>query len=232
MSAPNDSVSDISVPDASARAIDLSIYLVTDEALCGERGVVQTAIDAVAGGATTVQLRHKNASDEQLLETLLQLAHAISDRATLLVNDRVDVFTRAKALGAAVHGVHVGQGDLDPRAVRALIGEDAILGLSADSAAHLAAVRALPAGTADYLGVGAVRATSTKPDHPPVLGIDGFAAVTAQAALPCVAIGGIGLADAQPLRRVGAAGIAVVSAICAATDAREAAAQLREEWSA
>lgn len=209
---------------------DPSVYLVTDSGLCGDRGVAPTVLDAVGGGVTAVQLRDKHASDDQVLETLVAIAGSIGDRATLLVNDRVDVFLRARALGTLVHGVHVGQTDFDPATVRRLIGPGAILGLSANTVDHLSAAEALPAGTVDYLGIGAVHATSTKSDHPPVLGIHGFRTIVEQVRLPCVAIGGIGIDDVRPLREAGAAGVAVVSAICAATDARAAAARLVEEW--
>ncbi|POH63574.1 MULTISPECIES: thiamine phosphate synthase [Cryobacterium] len=209
---------------------DLSLYLVTDTALCGARGVLRTVIDAVAGGITTVQVRDKTGSDDDVLRLLLQVADAVGDRATVVVNDRVDVYLRALAERAAVHGLHVGQGDEAVARVRDRVGSDAIVGITANTPAELDRVFALPAGTVDYLGVGVIRATSTKPDHPPVLGVPGFAALAATSALSCVAIGGIGLADVWPLRRAGAAGVAVVSAVCAAPDARAAASALHREW--
>lgn len=91
-------------------------------------------------------------------------------------------------------------------------------------------MRALPSGTVDYLGVGVIRPTATKPDHPAPLGLDGFAALAAATPLPCVAIGGITVADAAPLRRAGAAGLAVVSALCTAEDPAAAARRFRTEW--
>lgn len=209
---------------------DLSLYLVTDSALCGARGVLATVIDAVAGGISTVQVRDKTASDDAVLRLVLQVAGAVGDRATVIVNDRVDVYLRALAEGAAVHGLHVGQGDEAVARVRGRVGPDAVVGITANTPAEFARVFALPAGTVDYLGVGVIRATATKPDHPPVLGVPGFAALARGSALPCVAIGGVGLADVWPLRQAGAAGVAVVSAICAAPDARAAARALQREW--
>jgi thiamine-phosphate diphosphorylase len=79
----------------------------------------------------------------------------------------------------------------------------------------------------DYLGVGVIRPTSTKPDHPPALGIDGFAAFAANTTVPCVAIGGVRVSDVAPLREAGAAGVAVVSAICGAEDPAAASRALR-----
>lgn len=210
--------------------IDLSLYLVTDTAQCGARGVVETARRAVAGGMTCVQVRDKGARDAELLDLVTRVANAVGERAAVLVDDRAEVARRARESGAAVHGVHVGQGDGDPVRVRRLLGPDAIVGLTAHTAEHLAAAAALPPGSVDYLGVGAVAATATKPDHPPVLGIGGFARVAAAAAYPCVAIGGLGPAHVRDLRDAGAAGVAVVSAVCASADPEAAARALAEEW--
>ncbi|MFK4728919.1 bifunctional hydroxymethylpyrimidine kinase/phosphomethylpyrimidine kinase [Agromyces mediolanus] len=223
----------------SARpALDLSLYLVTDAALCGERGVAATVESAVTGGATIVQLRDKHASDEELLGLLAELDERIAGRVPLVVNDRLDLVLQARAAGIRVDGVHLGQGDAAVLRARAELGPDAIVGLTANTAAHLNAVAGLPAGTVDYLGVGVIRPTSTKPDHPPALGIPGFAAIrsaakdAAGAPLPCVAIGGVGRADAAALRAAGAAGLAVVSALCAAPDPGRAAAGFLAAWRA
>lgn len=213
-------------------ALDLSLYLVTDPVLCGERGVVDVVARAVDGGVRVVQLRDKHAEASDLLAQLEALAEAIDGRAALLVNDRLDVALAARASGIRVDGVHLGQGDATVEAARERLGADAIVGLTANSRAHLDAVARLPRGTVDYLGVGVIRPTTTKPDHPPALGVDGFGRVASETELPCVAIGGIGLADLAPLRAAGAAGVAVVSAICAADDPREAAEAFAVEWAA
>jgi thiamine-phosphate pyrophosphorylase len=148
----------------------------------------------------------------------------------VLVNDRVDVYHALRVQGVAVAGVHVGQSDVPVGVVRDLVGPDAVVGLTAHRSEHLADLAAMPAGTADYLGVGALRATSTKGDHPPARGLAGLAAVWRATPTPCVAIGGIRPADVAGLRASGAAGVAVVSGICAAPDPRSAAARLRAEW--
>lgn len=153
-------------------------------------------------------------------------------RTRLVVNDRVDVFLAARAAGAAVDGVHIGQSDLPPEAVRALIGATAILGLSASTPEHFAAVAALRPGTVDYLGTGAVRPTPTKKDHPAPLGFPGLARLLTTAPLPCVAIGGLGHGDAAAVHAAGARGMAVVRAVCAAGDPYAATASLRSEWDA
>lgn len=221
----------------SARdALDLSLYLVTDTALCGARGVAATVAEAVAGGVRIVQLRDKQASDAELIDRLAELALVIDGRAALVVNDRADLALAARERGIRVDGVHLGQGDGAVLEARRLLGPDAIVGLTANRPEHFERVAALPAGTVDYLGVGVIHPTTTKPGHPPVQGVDGFARLAAAArdgdgsAVPCVAIGGIGLDDVAPLRAAGAAGVAVVSAICAAPDARAAVAAFLREW--
>lgn len=215
----------------SARPLDLSIYLVADAATITGRSLVDVVAEAVDGGASTVQIRGKDLSAAELLALVEAAAAHTRGRATLLVNDRVDVYLAAKAAGAAVDGVHIGQTDLPADRVRGLVGDDAIIGLSASLPRQLEALRRLPAGSVDYLGVGAVRATPTKKDHPTPIGWAGFAAFAAQAhEFPCVAIGGVGPGDARDARRAGAAGIAVVRAICSAAYPAAAAAALRFEW--
>lgn len=206
------------------------LYLVTDAQLCGSRTVLETVRAAVAGGVATVQIREKTASAADFYDLVTRVADAVGDRAVVLVDDRVDVYLATRAAGARVHGVHVGQDDLPATQVRAIVGEDALIGLTANTPAHLAQVHTLPAGTVDYLGVGVIRPTSTKPDHPAPLGIAGFEAISAATKLPCVAIGGITIDDVDPLRRAGAAGVAVVSALCTATDPGRIATEFLREW--
>jgi thiamine-phosphate diphosphorylase len=209
---------------------DPGVYLVTDSALCGGRGVIETVRAAVAGGISTIQIREKDASAADFYQLVLRTSEAIGDRAVILVNDRIDVYLAARAAGARVHGVHLGQSDLPVAAARAIIGDDAIMGLTANSADHFARVAHLPANTVDYLGVGVIRATATKVDHPTPIGVDGFASIADAVSSPCVAIGGIRLDDVNALRRAGAAGVAVVSALCAAADPELAAQQFVKEW--
>lgn len=209
---------------------DLSLYLVTDATLCGDRGVVETVRRAVDGGVRIVQLRDKDASDAETVDQLLALSQAIDGRALLVVNDRLDAAVAARERGARVDGVHLGQGDASVLRAREVLGPEALIGLTANSPAHLDAVEALPSGTVDYLGVGVIRPTTTKPDHPAPLGVEGFRGLVSRSALPCVAIGGVGMDDTEALREAGAAGLAVVSALCAADDPATTARQFRRRW--
>ncbi|WP_417235472.1 thiamine phosphate synthase [Arthrobacter sp.] len=208
------------------------IYLVADAASTAGRPLADIVAAAVASGISTIQLRCKDLPARAFLDEVAACAPQAAGRALLLVNDRIDVYLAARAAGLAVNGVHIGQQDLPADAVRDLIGPDAVLGLSASTPAHFAAVAALPAGTVDYLGTGAVRPTPTKKDHPTPLGFAGLGRLVAQAPLPCVAIGGLGHGDAADVHAAGAAGMAVVRAICAAADPGASAVNLRAEWAA
>jgi len=210
------------------------VYLVTDGVLADRHGlgVLGVVRAAVHGGVRMVQVRDKDASARDLLALSSAVADAVGDRATVVVDDRLDVALAARHAGRRVAGVHLGQSDVPAEAARALLGADAHVGLTANTPEHLAAVHRLPRGTVDLLGVGVVHPTATKADHPPALGHAGFARIAAATDLPCVAIGGVTLDDVAPLHAGGAAGVAVVSGICAAADPGSAAAAYVAAWSA
>jgi thiamine-phosphate pyrophosphorylase len=212
---------------------DLSVYLVTDARLVAAAGhdLVELVRAATGNGVTAVQVREKDAPAGVFLDTVLRIADVIPGDVALIVNDRVDVFLAARAAGAPVAGVHVGQSDLPVASVRELIGPDAILGLSAATDEQLCHAAASPARV-DYVGVGALHATSTKKDAPAPLGHDRFARLVALSGLPSVGIGGVTQTDLPQMRSAGAAGAAVVSAICSADQPAEAARQLRAAWEA
>ena len=203
------------------RRFDLSLYLVLDPNLCRPLGMVETARRAVAGGVTMVQLRDKDASPAQMIETGRALKAALHGTGVpLIVNDDVEA---AIAIGA--DGLHVGQDDRDALTARRLIGPDMILGLSVETEALAAAVD--PA-VVDYVGAGPVFATQTKPGHKPPIGLEGLARLIAATSLPAVAIGGLKTGHAEPVLRAGARGLAVVSAICGQPDPQTAAFELSE----
>lgn len=205
---------------------DLSLHFVTDHRVPFSRlrDIVDQAVDA---GVTVVQLRDKVATGGELYARALDLAEVIAGRCAFVVDDRLDIVLAARANGARVDGIHLGQSDLPVDIARTLLGPDALVGWTANTPAHLAAAAAFPDGTLDYLGVGVIHATATKPDHPRPLGVDGFAELAASTVLPCVAIGGIDVDDVAPLRRAGAAGVAVVSAVCGADEPGAVVRELR-----
>jgi thiamine-phosphate pyrophosphorylase len=206
-------------------AFDPTLYLVTDTALSAPRTVPDVVRAAVAGGVTAVQVRDKTASRRELYELTLAVQEVLAGTGVaLFVDDAVDV-----ALLAGADGVHVGQDDLPPAEVRALIGPDRLLGLSTGDDDELAVALALPPGTVDVVGIGPVWTTPTKPDAGTGLGPEGVAALAAEAAaggLRSVAIGGIDASRASQV--TGVDGICVVSAVCAAADPAAAARALRE----
>lgn len=199
-----------------------TLYLVTDTAQCGDRGVPAVVRAAVAGGVDAVQVRAKEGSDRERLALVLAVQDVLRGTGVpLLVNDAVDV-----ALIAGVDGVHLGQSDLPAHEVRR-IAPDLLLGLSVSTPEQAAAVD--PA-VVDHLGVGPVRETATKPDAAAALGADGVAAVVAASPVPCVAIGGIHPDNLDGLRGTGISGFCVVSEICGAADPERAARDLRAQW--
>ncbi|MFG1319592.1 thiamine phosphate synthase [Xanthobacter autotrophicus] len=199
---------------------DLTLYLVTDPRLVAARGLLATVDAAVKGGATIVQLRDPDAHGRALVEQARALKALLAPlRIPLIINDRVDV-----AVAADADGVHLGQDDMTPADARAVLGPERILGLSVGNPAEYAAS---DLGGVDYLGVGPVKATGTKADAGGAIGAAGVAAVRALTRLPLVGIGGLATVDVSDVIRAGADGVAVVSAICAASDPEQAARALK-----
>ena len=202
------------------RRADYRVYLVTDRGLCLGRPLEDVARAAVRGGATLVQLREKNADSREFLELARLLVRELHPLGVpVLINDRADI-----ALAAGAAGVHVGQSDLPPADARALLGPDAIVGLSVENRAELEAAQT---EDVDYLGVSPVFATPTKTDTAPPWGLDGLAWARTRSRLPLVAIGGIHADNAAAVVRAGAHGLAVVSELCSAPAPAAAARRLR-----
>lgn len=203
--------------------LDLSLYLVLDPVQCGGHArALEITQAALEGGVTIVQLRapewHKRAWLALALD-LLPITRRFG--VPLIINDHIDV-----ALACGAEGVHIGQKDLPPEIARKLLGPRALIGLSVSNEREVD--NANPLGTMiDYVGVGPVFDTPTKPDASAALGTQGIAALCARSIHPTVAIGGIQLSNADDVKRAKPGGIAVVSAICKAADPRLAAQQLR-----
>lgn len=193
----------------------LRLIAITDDVRDGVAGLVERASAAVRGGATMVQLRLKDVD----ARTLVAAGRALVDglRVPVLVNDRVDV---ALACGAA--GAHLGARDIPIADARRIVPAGFILGASVSRAEDLENAR-----LADYVGIGPVYATSSKADAGAAVGEPVFAELARRAALPAVAIGGVTAERLPSLRRAGAAGAAVISAIFGAPDPEVAAAALR-----
>lgn len=206
---------------SSSPTFDLRLYVVLDPAVAGDRSVVEIARRALAGGATMLQLRDKFSPDRDVLAAATAIA-ALCRAAGVpfIMNDRVDI-----AWASGADGVHLGRDDLPPATARALLGNDAIIGLSAGNRAELDAV--LPAKPA-YVGVGPMYATRTKSDAGAPVG-PAMIRTLRQAApgMPLVGIGGITATNAAAVLAAGADGIAVVSAVVGAEDVEAATRALR-----
>lgn len=203
------------------RDIDWSLYLCTDRRLMSSATVEESVEKAVLGGATVVQLREKECSSREFYELGLRVKK-ITDKynVPLIINDRVDI-----ALALDADGVHVGQSDLDCKTVRRIVGDGKIVGVSASNLAQ--AVNAARDG-ADYLGVGAMKATNTKTDAD-IVTIEELDKIRAAVDIPIVVIGGVNKTTLDEFKGR-ADGIAVVSAIVAASDPTAAARELLSLW--
>ena len=191
------------------------LYAVTDRAWLRGRTLADCVRDAVAGGATFVQLREKHASHDESLALARDLKALCAEAGVPFVID--DDVALAAEVGA--DGVHVGQSDMACAEARRILGEDAIVGVSAQTVGEALAAEA--AG-ADYLGVGALRPTPTKPDAVDVT-MDELRRICDAVSIPVVGIGGVDASTAHELAGTGVDGGAVVSAIFAADDCRAAA---------
>ncbi|SEA54129.1 thiamine phosphate synthase [Rubrimonas cliftonensis] len=203
---------------------ELSVYVVLDPDLCAGRGLVETALAAARGGATMIQLRDKADAARRRASAFALRAALAGSGALFVVNDDA-----ALAAEVGADGLHVGQDDMAPAQARALIGPQMLLGLSVETEA---AARAADPALVDHVGAGPVFATPTKPDHRPPVGFDGLARLVAASRTPAVAIGGLNARHAPDAARAGCAGLAVVSAVCAAPDPEAAARALAEAWCA
>lgn len=207
--------------DVAARPAHLAgarLYLIL-EARPGGRDAVPIVEAALRGGVDLVQLREKLLPDGELVAVARRLAAACDRAGALFVlNDRPDL-----AADCDADGVHVGQDDVAPAEARRLAGAGRFVGLSTHSPAQIAAAHA--AGV-DYIGVGPVWETATKPGRPAV-GLELVAEAARSARLPWFAIGGIDLANLAQVREAGATRLAVVRAIRDAADPEAAARAFR-----
>src|SRR5687768_6117235 len=196
----------------------LTLIAITDGMADGEAGLLRRAAAAARGGATMLQLRLKDADARSLVEVARALVETLP--VPVVVNDRVDV-----ALAAGAAGVHLGVDDLPVAAVRAIAPPAFIVGASFGSEAEQTHARG-----ADYVGIGPVYATLSKPDAGDAIGVAGFTRLLSIGGLPALAIGGITAENAAPLRAAGAAGVAVIRTVFGADDPESAARALRRAF--
>ncbi|MQN01369.1 MAG: thiamine phosphate synthase [Lachnospiraceae bacterium] len=200
----------------------LLLYAVTDRRWLKSGETLFDAVkEAVAGGATMVQLREKELSPEETVKEALEMRDFLEKNGVLLIVDN-DIEVTKKS---GADGVHLGQDDTPVDEARKILGNDVIIGATAHNVAE--AVKAEKDG-ADYLGVGAAFGSATKKDAKSIVSLDEYRRITDAVSIPVVAIGGIEEYNIEKLKGLGLDGAAVVSAIFAGEDVRAAAGRMRE----
>jgi thiamine-phosphate pyrophosphorylase len=195
------------------------LYLVTDRSLCGQKSLEDVILQSVKGGVSCVQLREKDISTRSFVSEAQSIRKLLEPyKIPLIINDRIDV---ALACGAA--GVHIGQDDMPYAIARKLLGPKAIIGLSVETWADVEESQKLDV---NYIGVSPVFATPTKTDTKGVWGLAGLQKIKAFSRHPLVAIGGLNMSNVRETILAGADIVAVVSAICAASDPQATAQKL------
>jgi thiamine-phosphate pyrophosphorylase len=176
----------------------------------------------VRGGAAVVQLRLKQAGVGELLRVAREARKLCSGRTLLLINDRPDVARLAEA-----DGVHLGQDDLPVQAARAILGPQALVGVSTHSDAEIDGAKG-----ADYIGFGPIFATPSKPGAtlPAPHGLEGLRRAVRRSRVPVVAIGGIGIDSAREVAAAGARCAAAIASLCNAPDPEAATRAMAEAF--
>ena len=199
---------------------DLLVYAVTDRHWLNGRTLYEVVKESLDGGVTFLQLREKDLDDENFLKEAIELKELCKEyKVPFVINDNVDIAIKMDA-----DGVHVGQSDMEAGDVRAKLGPDKIIGVSAQTVEQ--AILAEKRG-ADYLGVGAVFPTGSKDDADEI-SHETLKAICEAVSIPVVAIGGITLDNTPQLKGSGICGVAVISAIYAKEDIRKASEDLKK----
>jgi len=181
------------------------------------KSVLQQAKEVLDGGCRWIQVRIKNASDDEVRKAIEEIKPLCAEyEAFLILNDRVEL---AKEL--EVSGVHIGQEDMPVAQARLLLGAGPVLGVTCNTYEE---IKAVADQDIDYIGVGPFRYTTTKEHLRKLIGIEGYSSIIEQMRqdgidnIPVVAVGGITADDVQDLMQTGVKGVAVSGAISAAED--------------
>ncbi|MCX8072080.1 MAG: thiamine phosphate synthase [Candidatus Binatia bacterium] len=188
------------------------VYPIVDCDAASQQDPLRFAISLLEAGVPLLQLRAKSRTSREFLALATEIATACAQHgAQLVINDRPDI-----ALLAGAAGVHLGQEDIPPDAVRPWFGRPRIIGWSTHNLTQ--AVAAASTGLVDYIGVGPIFSTSSKANPDPVVGLALLGEIRAAVQLPIVAIGGISEANAQAVLDAGADAVAMISAIARAPE--------------
>jgi len=201
------------------KQVDFNLYLITDRRQTGSRRLTDVVEEALKGGVRGVQLREKDLPSKELYELAFEL-RKLTDRynARLIINDRVDI-----ALAVDADGVHLGQNSLPIHRARKILGENMLVGISCHNQVN--AIMAQENG-ADFITFGPVYYTPSKATYGKPVGIDSLELVSHLINIPIFALGGIKLDNIKEVIAAGAAGISLVSAIIAADDPKNEAAEM------
>lgn len=226
----------------SRKNFDLSTYFVLGPENTKGRSVASIIRDVLEAGFTFIQIRSKVASARELIELTVETSEIIknlklSDKVTLVVNDRLDIVLAARKQGAKVDGIHVGQEDIPVEVCREYLGEDSIIGLSARSHELFQYIQSADVSQIDYFGAGPLRETITKPNcgmdlHGDIItrSFEEIAELKKLSPIPIVVGGGVKVDDIEELVKTGVDGFFVVSAVSEAENPKEAAIHLVETW--
>lgn len=221
---------------------DLSAYLVIGPENTLGRDPLMVIEEAVQAGFTMIQIRSKVTEAKALIDLTVKTADLLdrlnkADQVALVVNDRLDVVLAAREAGAKVDGIHVGQEDIPPSVCRKYLGEEAIIGLSADFKDLVAYAQTEDVSQIDYFGAGPLHQSISKPESGKFGGEElltrSFAELEAFAKaspLPVVIGGGVKLADLEGLAKTGVDGFFVISAVTHAPDVGQAAKKMVQKW--
>ena len=202
--------------------MNYDLYIITDQRISHGKSHLEVAEAVLEGGATVLQFRDKEIGDSEAIE-VCQKIHKLTRGKGIpfIVNDRVEV---AKAVDA--DGVHLGQEDMSFSSARKILGKEKIIGISVETIEQ--ALKAVEGG-ADYLGIGPIYPTATKPDAGKALGIARLKEIRESVNIPIVAIGGINENNLEEVLKAGADGVAVISAVVSAPDITEACRKLKNK---
>lgn len=224
--------------------LDISAYLVLGPENTLGRPVADVVRAALDAGFTIVQVRSKVAGARELMECARSVADVIAeagkaDTVPLLIDDRLDVALACRDAGIKVDGVHVGQSDIPVEVCRRYLGEDSIVGLSAAAHEMRRYIETADTSQVDYLGVGPLHETATKPDcgldddgHVITRSLEELAELRRVSPKPIVVGGGVKVADIPALAKTGVDGFFVVSAVAGASEPYAAAKELVDLWRA
>ena len=206
--------------DMKLKREDMLLYAVTDRTWLNGRRLYDQVKETLEGGATIIQIREKDLDDESFIKEALEIKSLCSQyNVPLIINDNINV-----ALKVDADGVHIGQDDMNAKNVRALLGPDKIIGVSAHNVEE--ALAAVNAG-ADYLGSGAAFSTDSKSNVNIIDRIE-LKNICKAVDIPVTAIGGINEKNILELSGLGISGVAVISAIFAADDIKEQTIKLKQ----